>query len=74
MTKSEFFAPLLEGFFGALRLKYDMIRAPFVVAAAFMNGEPSPLVRQRKQKAVAASGNRTSQAPDPNIRSTPSSP
>lgn len=74
MTKSEFFAPFLEGFFGALRLKYDMIRAPFVVAAAFMNGEPSPLVRHRKSKPVAASSNRTSQAPDPNIRSTPSSP
>jgi hypothetical protein len=74
MTKSEFFAPFLEGFFGALRLKYDMIRAPFVVAAAFMNGEPSPIVRQRKANAVAATGNRPSKATDPNIRTTPSSP
>jgi hypothetical protein len=45
----------------------DLIRAPFVIAAAHINDEPSPLVRQRKAARPTANEsppNRPSQAPD----------
>ena len=50
MTKSEFREAFAEGFFGALRLHYDLIRAPFVICAAFINDEPSPLRRIRNEE------------------------
>jgi len=50
MTKSEFREAFAEGFFGAMRLHYDLLRAPFVICAAFINDEPSPLRRVRNEE------------------------